>query len=58
MLGQLITDPYSSGPVLLLQEVGRDWMAGSIAGRMEEEGPKDGGGFAARVSVVGAFMQS
>lgn len=58
MLGQLVTDPYSSGAVLLLEEVGRDWMEGSIAGGVEEEGPKDAGGFAASVSVVGAFMQS
>ena len=58
MLGQLVTDPSSSRAVLLLEEVGRDWMEGSIAGGVEEECPKDGGGFAAGVSVVGAFIQS
>lgn len=33
-------------------------MEGSIAGGVEEEGPKDGRSFAARVSIVGSFMQS
>lgn len=33
-------------------------MEDSIAGGVKEEGPKDGRGFAARASVVGAFMQS
>ena len=31
---------------------------GRAASGVEEEGPKDGGGFAARVSVVGAFVPS